>query len=333
MTSEKPAVHLKEVAALAKVSVALASFALNGKPGVSEATRERILVAADRLGYRANPHAQALRRGRSSTYGLIVRNLANPFFLDVIGGAEEIAHSQDVTLLVLDSAYSLERELLNIERLAAYRVGGLAIAPVGLGESIRRWQALEPGASKVALNATASGIERVTRVAPDNEAAVRLPLERLAELGHAHVAMLSAPRKLMADSDRLRAFRRHARRLDVKGTVLTAPLTIQAVQAATEALLSGSGARPSAILANSDHAAHGMYKAARRMRVDIGRDLSIVGHDDLASSELLSPPLATLRLDRRSIGRELMTRLLDPDAREDHVEPVSLVERASMGAV
>ena len=85
---------------------------------------------------------------------------------------------------MLDSRYSLDRERRHVQELAAQRVAGLAIAPVGTGESIRLWQDLRPGAPVVALNASADGITGVCRVGPDNAAAVELPMCRLAELGH-----------------------------------------------------------------------------------------------------------------------------------------------------
>ena len=85
------AAGIRDVARMAGVSVASASFALNGQPGVADDTRRRILAIAAELGYRANPQAQALRRGRTTTYGFVVRNFANPFFLEVLSGAEEVA--------------------------------------------------------------------------------------------------------------------------------------------------------------------------------------------------------------------------------------------------
>jgi LacI family transcriptional regulator len=131
------ATGIRDVARMAGVSVASASFALNGQPGVADDTRRRILAIAEQLGYRANPQAQALRRGRTTTYGFVVRNFANPFFLEVLSGAEEIAGEAGATLLVLDSRYSLERERRHLQEMAAQRLAGLAIAPVGTGESIR----------------------------------------------------------------------------------------------------------------------------------------------------------------------------------------------------
>jgi LacI family transcriptional regulator len=200
---------IREVARLAGVSVASASFALNGQPGVAEHTRQRMLAAAEQLGYRANPKAQALRRGRTTTYGFVVRNFANPFFLDVLGGAEEVAEGAGATVLILDSRYSLERESMHVREMSAQRLAGLAIAPVGNGESIRLWQNLRDGAPVVALNATADNIRGVSRVGPDNAAAVSLPMHRLAELGHSSVAFVSAPHDLMADPHHPGVWRAH----------------------------------------------------------------------------------------------------------------------------
>ncbi len=331
------AVSLRDVAAAAGVSVASASVALNGRDGVAAGTRARIVEAAQRLGYRANPQAQALRRGLASSYGLVVRNLANPFFLDVVSGAEEVAAQAGVTLVLANSRYSLELEREHVRSLAAHRCAGLAIAPVGNGESLELWAGLTRGTTAVALNATlAPGpgapdplVPDVPRVGPDNVAAVDLPLTRIAELGHERVAFLCAPRALMADPDRLTRFRRTARRLGLRGSVLTAPLTLEAVRTATARALSGPHP-PTAIMTNSDYTAQAIYQSARDLGLRIGVDVSVVGHDDLPTSELLDPPMATLRVDRRALGRAVMERLLDPGLRTDHVEPVTMVERASL---
>jgi LacI family transcriptional regulator len=327
---QKQQVGIREVARLANVSVASASFALNGQPGVAEVTRRRILAAAQQLGYRANPQAQALRRGRTTTYALVARNFANPFFLQVLGGAEEVADDAGATLLMLDSRYSLERERKHVQEMAAQRLAGLAIAPVGTGEALRLWQHLRPGAPVVALNAAADGITGISRVSPDNAAAVELPMRRLAELGHRHVAFLSAPPRLMADPDRLRHFRRLARELGLRAKVAYSPLTIAGVGEASRALLSHAGA-PTAIITNSDYTAHAIYKTARELSLRIGPDVSVIGHDDLPTSELLDPPLATVRVDAQDMGRALMTRLLEGGPPADYTAPVALIERASLG--
>lgn len=322
-------IGIRDVARMAGVSVASASLALNGQPGVSDLTRGRIAAAAEQLGYRANPQAQALRRGRTSAYGFVVRNLANPFFLDVMCGAEQVASESGATLLVLDSRYSVERETEHLRNMAAQRFAGLAIAPVGAGKSIKLWQQLRPGAPVVALNATVRGINGVSLVVPDNAAAVELPMRRIAELGHGSVAFLAAPRRLMADADRLAHFRVQADRLALRPHVVHSRLTMQDVGRAARILLSAPEP-PTSIITNSDYTAHAIYQAARALGRQIGPVISVVGHDDLPTSELLDPPLATIWLDRQEMGRQLMSRLLAQAPAEDFVAPVELVERASL---
>ena len=326
--STRPA-GIRDVARMAGVSVATASLALNGQPGVADETRRRTLAAAEQLGYRANPQAQALRRGRTTTYGFVVRNFANPFFLEVLSGAQQVAAESGATLVVLDSRYSLERERRHVQEMAAQRVAGLAIAPVGSGESIRLWQQLRPEAPVVALNGSADGITGISRVSPDSTAAVELPMRRLAELGHTSVAFLSAPPALMADPDRLRHFRRLARQLGLRPRVMYSLLTIADVQRAAVTLLSSRDA-PTAIITNSDYTAHAVYKAARELSLPVGPGVSVIGHDDLPTSELLDPPLATIRMDQRAMGRALMMRLLEPGPPDDYIAGVELIQRASL---
>ncbi len=328
--SQQPA-GIRDVARRAGVSVASVSFALNGQPGVAPDTRQRILAAAAELGYRANPQAQALRRGRTTTYGLVIRNFNNPFFLEVLSGAEQAASEAGAALLLLDSRYSEERERVQVRQMAAQRLAGLAIAPVGEGDSVRLWQELRPGTPVVALNAAVGGIAGVSRVYPDNATGVALGMRRLAELGHSSVAFLSAPRGLVADPDRLRYFRLCARELGVRPIVMRSPLTITDVSEASRTLLARPGA-PTAVITNSDYTALGVYKTARDLALRIGPDVSVIGHDDLPTSELLDPPLATMRLDGREMGRALMARLLGGGPPSDYVAPVELVERASLQA-
>jgi DNA-binding LacI/PurR family transcriptional regulator len=322
-------VGIRDVARAAGVSVATASLALNGRRGVAELTRLRIVAAAQGLGYHANPQAQALRRGRTTTYGLVVRNFANPLFLEVLSGAQYVAGEAGATLLVLDSRYSLDRERRHVRELAAQRLAGLAIAPVGAGESIRLWRELRPDATAVALNGSAAGVDGVSRVCADHAAAVELPMRRLAGLGHRSVGFLTAPAHLMADPERLRHFRRLAGELGIRPQVIYSPLTIADVQQAAARLLSQPDA-PTAIITNSDYTAHGIYKAARDLGLPVGPAVSVIGHDDLPTSELLDPPLATLAMDHRAMGVELMRRLLEPGPPRDYVAAVKLVERASL---
>lgn len=327
MWSVGQTVRISDVAAAAGVSPALVSFALNGRPGVAAGTRARILTVAEELGYRPNTAARSLRTGRTATVALLVRNLSNPYFLDVVSGAQAAAAPLGVTVLVVDADYDPEAEREHVRRLAAQRVDALAIAPVGRGDAIALWQELRPGAPIVVVNATAPGLSGVARVGPDNRAAVDLAVRHIAGLGHRTLAFLIAPRSVMADHDRLQVFEELVDELDLDGRAVETPLALGAVEAVTAGLLADAHP-PTAVVTNSDHTAHAVYKAARQAGVRVGRDLAVVGHDDLPTSELLDPPLTTLSLDRRALGTAVLARLVGT-AVGDHAQPVTLVPRAS----
>ena len=295
-------VGIRDVARLAGVSVASASMALNGQPGVSDLTRQRIAAAAEQLGYRANPQAQALRRGRTTAYGFVVRNLANPFFLDVMSGAEQVASESGATLLVLDSRYSVEREAEHLRNMAAQRFAGLVIAPVGAGSRSSSGSNCGRASGRGAERAV-RGVNGLSLVVPDNAAAVELPMRRIAELGHRSAAFIAAPRRLMADADRLAHFRVQAGpagAATVRGSFTADDAGRRPHHGC--AVLSGSEP-PTSIITNSDYTAHAIYKAVRELGLRIGPVVSVVGHDDLPTSELLDPPLATIRMDRQEMGR------------------------------
>lgn len=321
----RPRVRITDVAVAAGVSPALVSRALNGHDGVGEASRRRILRAVETLGYRANPAARSLRTGRSELAGVIVRNLANPYFLDVIRGAQAAARPTGVRVAVLDADYEAEVEAAHIEHLIDQGAEALAIAPVGDGSSLRRWTGARPGARTVVLNAVARGAPGVVHVSPDNAEAVRASVGHLLGLGHRRIAFLTAPAPLMADHDRLETFRT----LPVPEPVVAeTPLELSAVRHAVSRLLADPNP-PTAVITNSDHTAHAVYQACRLTGATVGADVSVVGHDDLPTSELLAPPLTTLALDRRAIGAAVAARLAADGPDGDHIQPVALVVRGS----
>lgn len=327
----KGRVGIRDVAREAGVSTALASFALNDREGVSPSTKARILEVAQRLGYRADPLARGLRTGLTGSYALMVRNMRNPYFLEVLRGAQEAASEHGASVFAVDSAYSSEREREHVLHLAQQRVDALAIAPVGSGDAVALWQELSPGKPTVVVNAVAQE-EGVVTVGPDNASAVDQAMEHLVDLGHRRLTFYSAPAGVMADQDRLERFLARCEDLGVEPDPVETPLDFDAAYEVTSSLLRGP-AVPTAIITNSDYTAHAVYRASRDAGLRIGGDLSVVGHDDLLTSALLDPPLTTLRLDRYSLGRAICERLRPGSALGNHVEPVELVVRGSTAPV
>ncbi|WP_017586830.1 LacI family DNA-binding transcriptional regulator [Nocardiopsis ganjiahuensis] len=344
MSGPRKRVTLRDVAARAGVSVAQASLALNGRGRVAPATVDRIRRAATDLDYQVDSRARQLRTGQRSAYGVVIRNMRNPFFLDVLRGMEVRAHREGAFLLILSSDYDIEREAAALRRLAAEGVGGIAITPIGRAGPLTEWLPRHPGVPVVAFNCTpdpslsgAGG--RVSTVGPDDGAAVTLALGHLRERGHRGASLVMAPEGLAADWGREEEFVRRCAEWGMAGTVVRCPLDHDSVaRMAAERIGGGSGDRArnggghEAFVVNSDYLGTAVYDAARSLGLRIGRDVSVVGHDDLPTSALLDPGLTTVGLDRERLGDQVMRLLLEP-ATETVQLPVALVDRGSVAVL
>lgn len=327
MASPKRAT-LRDVASAAGVSVPQASQALNGQGRVAAATVRRVRDAADRLGYRPNPVARALRSGGNDSVGLLTRNLSNPYFLDVLRGMEAVTSVRGCHVVVMDSGYDARTELQAVRRMADSGVSGLAIAPVGGTAAIDWWREHQPGVPLVLLNV--SPVPGVTTVGPDCPAGVTAAVDHLADLGHTHAGYIAAPRADDADPVRGETFISRCHDRGVEPEVLRGPLTFDGVRDLVVAQLD----RPDGIRAfvmNSDYTASAVYRAARDAGMTVGRDVSVIGHDDLPTSELLSPAMTTVGFDRQAVGTLAAGALLEegPGPR-DLAVPVRLVARESV---
>jgi DNA-binding LacI/PurR family transcriptional regulator len=319
-------VSLTDVAREAGVSATAASFALNGRSGVGEVVRARVKEAAARLGYVPSTSAVALRTGRSGAVGLLIRNMRNPFFLDVIDGFDATCAAAGLGVVIGSADYSPAREAELVATFAARGVDGLALAPIGGGSAAADWDG--------STARHAPGID-ASRVHVDGEAAVAQAMAHLAELGHRRIAIVAAPRDRIADDERVAAFHRICGERGLAPRVIeTAMQHDAAVQALTRALAEPAARRPTAIVTSSDYLATAVYSAAATTGLRMGIDVSVVGHDDLGTSRFLAPALTTIAVDRTALGAAAARRLierLDGGEAGTTVVPTSLVARASTG--
>jgi DNA-binding LacI/PurR family transcriptional regulator len=328
-------VSLTDVAREAGVSPAAASFALNGRSGVGEVVRARVKEAAARLGYTPSTSAVALRTGRSGAVGLLIRNMRNPFFLDVINGFDGTCAAAGLGVVIGSADYSPEREAELVATFAARGVDGLALAPIGGGSAAADWDG-STGKPVVLINGArhAPGID-ASRVHVDGEQAVAQAVAHLAELGHQRIAIVAAPRDRIADDERVAAFHRICGERGLAPRVIeTAMQHDAAVDALTRVLREGAAARPTAVITSSDYLATAVYSAAETAGLRVGVDVSVVGHDDLGTSRFLAPALTTIAVDRFALGAAAAHRLierLDGGEAGTTVVPTSLVARASTG--
>ena len=328
-------VSLTDVAREAGVSAAAASFALNGRSGVGEVVRARVKEAAARLGYVPSTSAVALRTGRSGAVGLLIRNMRNPFFLDVIHGFDATCAAAGLGVVIGSADYSPAREAELVATFAARGVDGLALAPIGGGSAAADWDG-STAKPLVLINGArhAPGID-ASRVHVDGEQAVGQALAHLADLGHRRVAIVAAPRDRSADDERVAAFHRISGERGLVPRVIESAMQHDAaVEALTRALGEPAGTRPTAIVTSSDYLATAVYSAADAAGLRMGVDVSVVGHDDLGTSRFLAPALTTIAVDRTALGATAARRLierLDGGEAATTVVPTSLVARASTG--
>ncbi|MEC3954056.1 LacI family DNA-binding transcriptional regulator [Nocardia sp. CDC153] len=323
----------RDVAASLGVSISAVSLALSGRPGVGDDLRRRILDRAAELGYRPNASAVALRTSRTRVLGLLIRNLRNPHFLDVIDGFDETCARAGYEVMVGSSRYDPTREAQLVDAFQHRAIDGLAIAPIGTNHRVR--ERFSATSRPVVLLDTAAPDAATMSVRSDQEASVDLAVQHLLELGHRRVAMVVAPDDKSPDPERLQHFRRLAADLGFTADTVTTELSADAARTALrQALERDAATRPTAFITNSDYIAHTVYLAAADLGLSIPEDISVIGHDDLPTSASLYPALTTIAVDRRSIGEQAATLLIDalaggPGDRTNIVVPVELRVRSS----
>lgn len=314
LTRRRRRTTIQDVARLAGVSNGAVSLALSGQAGVADSTRERIIAAADELGWRPSIGARALLSSRAFAVGLILARDpellgADPFFPTFIAGVEsELAQRRySLVLQVVDDEPRAEAEAYRRLGLEG-RVDGVFLTDLHRDDRrIRLVQELELPAIAIGSPSPAA---RIPSVGIDDRVGVRGAVRHLLELGHRRIAFVGGTPGYVHSASRLAAWRQAHRQAGVvPGPHVTADFTGAGGAAATTRLLEGPE-RPSAIVyANDLMAIAGLSVAAQR-GIDVPRELSVVGFDDIALAAHTNPPLTTVRQDVLSWGRAAAVALL-----------------------
>ena len=318
-----------DVAHLAGVAPSTVSrtFARPGR--VTSETAARIRRAAQQLGYRTNPLARALQSGRTSILALSLSDVTNPFYAEIIRGAQIAAAEAKFTMLLVDGQESdvLEREAHD---RALATVEGLVLASSRASDAaIRATAKLKP---MIVLN---RHVTDVPSVVTDNAAGVRYACEHLADLGHRSITYVAGPDASWADGARWRGLRAAAAELGMASRRIGPfPPTVPGGAAAAAEL---SRHLPTAVLAYNDQIAVGILRSMRQMRIAVPGDVSIVGFDDIFASSLVTPSLTTIAAPLRRMGAIAVKNLVAilngarPSCAEPLVVPTRLIERESTG--
>ncbi|GAA2331296.1 LacI family DNA-binding transcriptional regulator [Streptomyces kunmingensis] len=297
---------MQDVGRLAQVSAMTVSRVLKDDPGVSEATRERVFAAVDRLGYRRNQTARSLRLGGSGMIGLVVTNLANPFYSRLALGVQEVATEYGFRMLLSNSDEQADREPGLIDGLIDHQVEGLIVVPSG-----SRQQHLAAAMRHVPVVLAArppAGLETDCVLVEDFHGARGATACLLAE-GHTRIAFLGNPPALYTGAERLRGFwaAHEEAGIEPENALIRQGLVDAATaEAATLDLLRGS-AGPTALFCTNNRISQGAIRALYKT----GTTLPLAGFDDFDLSDVLGLPLTLVSYDADEIGRQAARLLLD----------------------
>ncbi|CAN5861377.1 LacI family DNA-binding transcriptional regulator [soil metagenome] len=317
-----------DVAARAGVSQPTVSLVLSGNPRarVAATTRERVLEAAKELGYEPNLLARGLVLRRSYAIGLVISDVSNPFYLDVVRGAERVAADKGYAVLLCDC-----REItadVHLQTLRTRQVDGVIIDPSG-AQSVSETLLAE---SNVIVIEEPS--DRWLWVASDAASAGRVAAEHLLALGHRLIGAIGPSAAAYGFRARERAFVQALRAAGVSlpsEWLRRAPPTVGGGQHAMRALLA-QGSRPTAVFCINDLVALGALKACLTAGVKVPSEMSIMGCDDIEMARIVTPELTSVAVPAREIGARAARLLLQrlegkSDQRAPRPLPVRLVVR------
>ena len=313
MKSDQP-VTLKDVAALAGVHPATASRALNDetRPLVRRETAERVLAAANSLGYRPNTVARSLRTRRSHTVGVLIPDLTNPIFPPIVRGIEDRLAADGYVALIGNTDADLGRERLVFERMRARHVDGFVSATAHLSSPVLA-EAAEARIPVVLVNRHAEGYG-LNCVSVDNERGIAMAVEHLADLGHRKIAHIAGPQDVSTGLSRYQGF---LAAMSARGLTVDQDLVVHASAYSLEegdrccrALLA-AGRGCTAIAAANDMLAVGCYTALEAAGLSCPRDISVVGFNDMPFIDRLRPPLTSVSFPHYQLGAEAGRLILE----------------------
>jgi len=306
--SQRPAT-IEDVARAAGVSRQTVSRAINGKAEIRPATRRRILDAAERLGYRPSSIARSLATRSSRTVGLVVPDIANPFFPEIARGVEEAAYAAGYQVFLSNSAEDPDREWDILRALEEQRVAGVILCASRLSEA-QQAELSRRAYPLVFLNRAGGPASACLMV--DDLGGARAAMRHLLSVGHRRIGLLRGPERSFSAQRRLQAYRAA---LDAAGLPAEEGLISAGfpnVEGGRQATLRLLQAAPdvSAIFAYNDLMAVGAMQACGELGRRVPADCAVVGFDDIPLASLVAPALTTVQVDKLAAGRRAMTLLL-----------------------
>jgi LacI family transcriptional regulator len=308
---------IHEVAKRAKVSIATVSRTLNNPSTVDPRTAARVLKAVEELRYHPDIYARSLVSGRSRILGLIVSDITNPFFPELVRGFEDVAVQHGYEIMVSSTDYNSARMAVCVRRLLERKVEGVAIMTSEMDRPLI--DQLERRKVPTVFLDVGSVHALISNIQVDYAAGINQAVEHLLALGHRRIGFISGPLTLKSASIRRTAFLECLTRkgiLEDEDLVTEGDHMIDGGLAAMSRLLDLPNP-PTAVLTSNDLTAIGALRAVHRKGLNVPKDVSVIGFDDIHFAEFTEPPLTTVALSRRELAEKAIFALLK------HIEPTS----------
>ena len=328
--------NIKEIARRAKVSTATVSRAMNRVATVDPKLARRVLRVATELGYYPNTQARALVSGRSRIFGLIVSEITNPFFPEIVQSFEDIAVQNNYEILLSSTAHDPQRMEAAVRRMIERRVEGVAILTFGMEEALTENLRFR----KVPLVFVDVGpdLPGISNIRIDYQSGIRQAVQHLAALRHQRIAFIAGPSDLKSAMARRAAFEEALKEIGV-------PLSAEYIVEGDHTMEGGIGslskllelaAPPSAVMCSNDMTAIGVMRKAFDCGIKVPEKLSVVGFDDIRLAQFTTPPLTTIQMSQSELARLAFQALLNhvetpatKNGNEKYALTTSLVLRGS----
>lgn len=300
---------IRDVAVRAGVSTATVSRVLAGIGNPRPETADAVLAAVRELDYRPSGVARSLRMKRTRTLGLIVTDIENPFFPELVRAADLAARGLGYSILLGSAAYDEHRAMHYLSLMVDRRVDGLIVASSQVSDESLRWLLSSP-VPAVVVNADSDGLP-VDVITSDNAAGARLAVEHLVGLGHRRIAYVRGPASYTADAPRAKGFRAACRAAGLGADAtpeLVGDAQFEGGEQATAALVA-ERRDLTAIVCYNDVTAIGALRALRTARIRVPDEVSVIGIDDIAAAAWVVPALTTVAQQKAEMARLAVERL------------------------
>lgn len=330
------AVSIRDVARRARVSIATVSRAVNRIPSVDPELAKRVWKAVDEVGYVPNTQARALVSGRSRILGLIVSEITNPFFPELIQEFENLAVAQGYEVMIGSTNYDPARTESLIRRMLQRSVDGVAVMTFGIEEDLVK-KLVEREFPLVFVDAGPE-LPNIRVLKVDYSEGIRDAVQHLAALGHRQIAFITGPLRLRSAAARRDAFRKSMAEVGLTVPaqhIIESDHTMEGGMTAM-ARLNALPELPTAVLCSNDMSAigvlHGLYETTHK----VPRDISVVGFDDIHLAQFMLPPLTTVQMSCKDLASAAVQALragIEPDhpkaTQKEWEIPTRLVVRKS----